>query len=589
MDEGRFMSAGLRRWLGVFSRAAGRWQGREQGHSPPPRDVRESANGGEDGERVLVVCTHLRQGRTKRRSRHFMQPLSGLHVASITKAAGCRVTLYHEDWHGPYDTAASGALDYDLVFLTGLQADFDRMRQLSFHFRRSGATVIAGGSICTLFPEFAERFFDAVCAGGVDAVAGAIADWRQGALMPVYRSISHQISAYEVDYSIFADAGVSPTSHLIEASRGCSFRCSFCVIPAEGAKHASFRLDAIARAIDSAIAASPRFSFRRWCSTIFFLDNNFADNRPAMLRLTDMLRADRRIRGWGALVTQNVLHDRPLLERLSASKCRMLFIGLESLDQEFLRRYNKTQNLSARRDIMDDVRFAERCGIAISYGILFDPRMNTVAEMRAQIEAIVGASGFPMPTYFSMVSPLAGTQTFWDDAGRGSLAPNLLLRDLDGETVAYADAHLLSSRAELTDFAERIARRPWTLVKWHRVLASLIKRVAGCGRLDPLHWLVLTGSTLHSYMWSFASPGARTSYFAGDDVLDPQYAEHPDDISLEDRQRYFEPVRMTDAEGRLEPWLEAYRPAAQARSKIRRAKTEAVLSPPLGEVPGVTG
>ena len=63
------------------------------------------------------------------------------------------------------------------------------------------------------------------------------------------------------------------------------------------------------------------------------------------------------IRGWAALVTQNILYDRPLLERLARSKCRALFIGLESLDEGFLRRYNKTQNLSARRNIMDDSAF----------------------------------------------------------------------------------------------------------------------------------------------------------------------------------------------------------------------------------------
>ncbi len=520
-----------------------------------------------DGEKVLVVCTHLRQGRTKRRSRNFMQPLSGLHIASIAKAAGCRVTLYHEDWHGPYDMATIA--DYDLVFLTGLQADFDRMRQLSFFFRRGGALVIAGGSICTLFPEFAAGFFDVVCAGGVDVVRNVIADYRAGALRQVYRSPPHQISDYEVDYGIFTESGINPTSHLIEASRGCSFRCSFCVIPAEGSVHASFALASVKRAIDNAITSSPRLSFRRWCPTIFFFDNNFADNRKTMLQVADMLAADPRIRGWGALVTQNVLYDRPLLKRLSASKCRLLFIGLESLDPEFLRRYNKTQNLSARRDIIDDIRFAERHGIAIGYGYLFDPRMSTVAEMLAQIEAVARTPGFPMPTYFSMISPLAGTETFWQDVERGTLAPNLLLRDLDGETIAYKDACLRSPRQELTDFAVRIASRPWTLVKWWRLLHSLALRLLKCGTFDPVHWLILTGSTLHCFRWSLSSPSRRTTYFTGDDVLDTQYSEHPDDISTEDWQRYFEPIRMTDADGRLATWLEAYRPTRRRKGKSR--------------------
>jgi radical SAM superfamily enzyme YgiQ (UPF0313 family) len=490
-----------------------------------------------------------------------MQPLSGLHVASIAKSVGCRVKLHHEDRHGPYDT--SQCVRYDLVFLTGLQADFDRMRQLSFFFRRMGATVVAGGSICTLFPEFAAGFFDVVCAGGVDAVSSVIGDYRAGELKTIYRSASYRISAYDVDYSIFRDSGISTTSHLIEASRGCSFRCSFCVIPAEGAKHANFRLETIRRTIDNAIVSSPLLSFRRWCPTIFFLDNNFSDDRNAMLQLVDLLRDDRRIYGWAALVTQNILHDRPLLERLASSKCRALFIGLESLDPAFLRRYNKTQNLSSRRNILEDIRFAELQGIAVGYGYLFDPRMATVEEMRAQLETIVRTPGFPLPIYLSFVAPLAGTESFWADAECGVLAPNLRLRDLDGGTIAYAEAHLRSSRLELTDFADRISRRPWTLMAWWRVLWSLIQRVLKCGRFDPLHWLVLSGSSLHCYLWSFAAPAVRTTYFAGDDVLDPQFSEYPRNISIEDWQRYFEPILLTDSEGKLAHWLHAYYPAAQ--------------------------
>src|SRR3974390_1220052 len=116
--------------------------------------------------RALVVCRHLGPGRIKRKSRYVMQPITGLHIASLIDQRYFNITLHHEDWHGPFDVGRS--VTYDIVFLTGLQPDFDRMRQLSFYFRRSGAKVIAGGSICTAFPEFATEFFDAVCAGGVD-------------------------------------------------------------------------------------------------------------------------------------------------------------------------------------------------------------------------------------------------------------------------------------------------------------------------------------------------------------------------------------------------------------------------------------
>ena len=168
-SPGRNGGCSMRHRRGVMQplsvRRAMRVVARDTGPAPPAR-------------RALVVCAHLRPGRDKRRTRYFMQPISGLHVGSLIDPRHFDVRLHHEDWHGPLDPARCEG--YDLVFLSGLQPDFDRMRQLSYFFRRSGATVVAGGSICTSFPEFATRFFDVVCAGGVDSVREVVADYLRG-------------------------------------------------------------------------------------------------------------------------------------------------------------------------------------------------------------------------------------------------------------------------------------------------------------------------------------------------------------------------------------------------------------------------
>ena len=80
---------------------------------------------------------------------------------------------------------------------------------------------------------------------------------------------------------------------------------------------------------------------------------------------------------------------------MAASKCQALFVGLESLDREFLRRFRKRQNLG--RNILDDVTYAESQGIAIGYGYLFDPRFQTVAEMEEQLRLIARTDALSMP------------------------------------------------------------------------------------------------------------------------------------------------------------------------------------------------
>jgi len=506
-----------------------------------------------------------------------MQPISGLHIGSLIDQGRLDVRLHHEDWHGPFDP--DNCVGYDLVFLTGLQPDFDRMRQLAYFFRRSGVTVVAGGSICTSFPEFAAQFFDAVCAGGVDSVPAVVADFLRGSLQPIYRSPAARITSYAVDYGLLAKSGISPSVHLMEASRGCSFKCSFCVIPAEVGAHASYDLDTLSAGIDSAISSSPRFSFRRWYPIFMLLDNNFSDDRAHMLRVCELMRSHQKIRGWAALVTQNVLHDRSLVRHLAASKCIGLFAGVESFDIELLRRYNKTQNLSRRYNIVDDIAYAESRGISITYGYLFDPRHQSAAAMEQQIQAIAQNPLLPMPVYLSVVAPLAGTESFWADLASGQLAPNLRLRELDGETIGYAK---LADRPEaIVAFVERMFRRPWTVVGRLGILAKTLRRIARSRSPNPIRWYIASAANLHCFVWSNATPSQPRSYLAGSDTLDPQYFERPSDVSEQDRQRYFDPIALTDAGGGPAEWLKPYIPAGakprRAAMSEQRSEQESVI------------
>ena len=502
---------------------------------------------------ALVICAHLRPGRNKRKSTYLMQPLSGLHIASQIDETLFTVRLHHEDWHGPFDVASGVAAD--LVFLTGLQPDFDRMRQLSFHFRRRGAVVAAGGSICTLFPEFATQFFDVVCQGGVETVPNVVRDFVGGTLRAIYVSPSRSHQPCVADYRHFRRSGINPIVHLLEASRGCSFRCSFCTIPAEGRAHAPYRLELVAQSLASALSSSPTFSFRRIYPIILFLDNNFSDDRGHMLAVCELLRSHKKVRGWGALVTQNVLRDRPLIETLAQSKCNGLFVGLESLDRALLQRSNKTQNLG-RGDVIADIKFAESRGIGITYGYLFDPRHQTAAEMEQQLLFLARHPSMPMPTYMSVIAPLAGTETFWNDLRDDRLAPGLRLRDLDGETIAYRE--LADDPEAVVAVIERMFRRPWEIVGRWRVLMKTIRRIAGMRLINPVRWFFVASANLHCFVWSREEVCAKRTYLAGSETLDPQYEERPADISAADYERFFVPVALTDPLGAPTEWLKPY-------------------------------
>lgn len=509
-----------------------------------------------DKRKIMVVCANLHSDRVAQRDRHWLQPSAGLQIASQIDRNAYDVTLYHEMWHGPLGVDVPAV---DLVFLNGLQKDFDRQRQLAYLFKRKGAVTVAGGSICTLFPSFAAEFFDVVCAGGVDSVRDVLSDFRKGELRSVYVSPQTRLTDYPIDYRLLTENDIGGPLHLVEASRGCNFKCAFCSIPAENARHTRFGVERVIQMIDSAISASPPLSLRRLYPSISFIDNNFANNRAYARELVSALAAHRRVRAWAALITQEVLADHEFIAEMARGKCRGLFVGIESLDPEFLEAHNKRQNSRNAGSLFQDVAFAQRQGIALAYGYLFDPRMSTVDQMTAQMQALLRSDALPFPSYFSFVSPLAGTPLFWESLDRGELRPGLRLRDLDAMSIAYRNC--LSSDAELSQFARKVYKDPAAVIGRRGIALKAVRGVLKGHGSKVLPNLISIGNNYRVLSLSRRSsddPGRN--YIGGQDVLDPQYTWYPRDISGQDRRRFFDPVLITDDNGRPAPWVAAARP-----------------------------
>jgi len=483
--------------------------------------------------------------------------MAGLHVASTIDTQKYDIKLYHESYHGPYDITRPD--DADLVFLTGLQKDFDRMRQLSYIFQKRGAFVVGGGNICTLFPEFATEFFNVVSARGVECTVEILRDFEAGKLKRIYRSPQIQVSNYTVKYELLADNGIHPAGHFVEASRGCNFKCDFCVIPAEGANHATYRIDTVVRSIERAISTSPKLSIRRLFSNIFFIDNNFSNNLPYMAELCSYLKQSPKVKVWGALITQNMLRKRDIIANMARSKCRILFTGIESFDNNFLDRHNKKQNTINIDSVLDDIRFAQKQGIVITYPYMFDPRVSSVADMKKEIEMLVDLDDLTFPLFLTTVSPLVGTKLFWESAQKGELLPNLRLRDLDGQTLAYR--HTIDSQQAYSEFFTLLFRNIMKLVDRKKLVWNLLKKTWNMGWNHPVSmYSFYTSSFTYINETKNCSPEVIRNYIGGKDVLDPQYDRYPDDITPSDKARYFDPIEITDANGDLCSWLKRYKP-----------------------------
>ena len=133
--------------------------------------------------------------------------------------------------------------------------------------------------------------------------------------------------------------------------------------------------------------------------------------------------------------------------------------------------------------------------------------------------------------------------------------------------MARPSAHtkLADRREAIVDFIERMFRRPWTVVGRLGILAKTLRRLVRARSLNPVRWYIIASANFHCFIWSSETPSAPRTYVAGDDTLDPQYFERPDDLSEADRVRYFDPVTLTDGDGPGGGMASAVRAGGRAR------------------------
>jgi hypothetical protein len=78
---------------------------------------------------------------------------------------------------------------------------------------------------------------------------------------------------------------------------------------------------------------------------VSFIDNNFSNNLGHVREICQIIRENKRVKMWGALITQDLLRNRELIRLMADSKCSGIFTGIESVNLSFNRSHDKLQNV----------------------------------------------------------------------------------------------------------------------------------------------------------------------------------------------------------------------------------------------------
>jgi len=243
--------------------------------------------------------------------------------------------------------------DVNLVGITVLTKTALRAYRIADAYRKKGIPVVLGGIHPSALPDEAKEHADAVVIGEAEGIwEHLIEDFRTKNLKPFYRQ-EGTVDPSKIPTprrEILPSRGYLPVD-VVQATRGCPFRCEFCSVR-------KFFGDTYRFRPISEIVEEVRGLRHRWM--MFNDDNMIGDPSYSKELLMALIPLKKR---WFGQASLSGLKKVENVELLAKSGCICLYIGFESLSKASMIQSHKYQNdPSEYREIVDDLH---KHGIAV--------------------------------------------------------------------------------------------------------------------------------------------------------------------------------------------------------------------------------
>lgn len=323
-----------------------------------------------------------------------MEPLPAAAVAGLTPR-NVEVRFYDDRMERiPFDEPT------DLVAMSVETYTAKRAYQIASKYRRRGIPVVMGGFHATLCPDEVAMHSESVVIGEAEGLwPHVIDDYQHGTPEKIYRLAQRpNLAAITPDRSIFRGKRYLPV-HLVEAGRGCHFRCDFCAVQSYFGATQNRR--------PTADILSELAELKKKHNFFFFVDDNITSN---MKHAKDFFRALAPLKlRWVSQASINAAHDTEFLELIRASGCQGLLIGFESLDKRNLSDMNKSFNMM-QGGYEDALRNLRRFRIRLYSTFVFGYDHDTPASFEQALD-FARSSAFYMVA-FNHLTPFPGTPLY---------------------------------------------------------------------------------------------------------------------------------------------------------------------------------
>lgn len=297
--------------------------------------------------------------------------------------------------------------DSDLVFLSAMLVQKESFADVVRQCRDAGTPVAAGGP----YPISSHKEIEGIDYFILDeaeiTLPMFLTDYEAGRPRPVYTSAGEKPDLSKTPAPRFDIIDVTAYQMLsLQYSRGCPFNCEFCdIIEMFGRKTRVKNTEQFIREIDAVYDSGFR-------GNLFIVDDNFIGNKREVKQLLPRLAEWQQERGYPfKLSTEasiNLAQDRQLLDLMVDAGFNMVFVGIETPDQETLAQTQKSQNLKGC--IIDDIKTIQSAGIEVTGGFIvgFDSDKDDIFERQLDF---IQEAGIPT-AMVGMLTALPNTQLY---------------------------------------------------------------------------------------------------------------------------------------------------------------------------------
>ncbi len=289
-------------------------------------------------------------------------------------------------------------INADLVGITAITGASMRAYAIADNIRKRGIPVVLGGVHSTLMPEEAAKHADSVVTGfAEESWPQLLRDFVRGRMQKRYRQ-SPDLSMVNLPIprrDLVKHKGYV-TIHTMQATRGCTNLCDFCVVPVAWGRKMYLR------PIKDVIEELEKIDSR----DVLFVDvSPIEDVNYAKDLYRAMIPLNKR---WVSPATLKIADDEELLRLAAQSGCKGLLIGFESVSQQTLKHMRKGFNYVDK--YRNHVNKLHHFGIAIQGCFVFGFDTDDKSVFEKTVE-LVNKLHLDLPRY-TAYTPFPGTPIF---------------------------------------------------------------------------------------------------------------------------------------------------------------------------------